>query len=105
MTRDYVEKREGGYYISGSRVALECVVGEFLEGASPEAIRDDFPTLSLEEVYGAITFYLANRAEIDAYLAATDKLWQESRTNQPPLPQGLRERLERARRGILSRRE
>ncbi len=66
MVREYIEKRDGTYYIAGSRVALESVIWEFLEGASPESIADDFPTLSLEQVYGAITFYLANRAGADA---------------------------------------
>ncbi|HTG57966.1 MAG TPA: hypothetical protein VMG63_00935 [Terriglobia bacterium] len=67
-------------------------------GPSPEAIVDNFPTLSLEQVYGAITFYLANRPEMDGYLVETEKLWENARNNQPPLPAGLRERLERARR-------
>jgi hypothetical protein len=48
-------------------------------------------------VYGAITFYLGNRDAIDAYLAESEKLWDEARKQQP-LPAALRERLERARR-------
>jgi hypothetical protein len=51
-------------------------------------------------VYGAITLYLANRAEIDAYLTETEKLWEEARKNQSPIPPALRERLERARRQL-----
>jgi len=98
IVREYVEKRSGGYYLVGSRVSLESVIYEFLDGASPEAIVDNFPTLSLEQVYGAITFYLANRPEMDGYLVETEKLWENARNNQPPLPAGLRERLERARR-------
>ena len=35
--------------------------------------------MSLEQVYGAITFYLANRAEIDAYLSECERLWEEAR--------------------------
>ena len=98
IVREYVEKRSGGYYLVGSRVSLESVIYEFLDGASPEAIVDNFPTLSLEQVCGAITFYLANRPEMDGYLVETEKLWENARNNQPPLPAGLRERLERARR-------
>ena len=37
---------------------------------SPESIVQSFPLLTLEQVYGALAFYLANRAEIDTYLAA-----------------------------------
>ncbi|HEV2382681.1 MAG TPA: DUF433 domain-containing protein [Terriglobia bacterium] len=100
MTREYVEKRNGGYFLAGSRVSLESLIYEFLDGASPESIVDDFPTLSLEQVYGAITFYLANRSELDAYLAETEKSWENARKHQSQLPAGLRDRLERARRDL-----
>jgi len=58
MAREYVERREGGYYLIGSRVSLESVVYEFLRGESPEGIVQAFPSLSLEQVFGAILFYL-----------------------------------------------
>ncbi len=103
MAREYVEKRDGGYYLEGSRVSLESLIYPFLEGASPETLVDEFPTLSLEQVYGAITFYLAHRPEIDAYLTATEKLGDEARKRQSPIPPALRERLERARSGLTSR--
>jgi uncharacterized protein (DUF433 family) len=103
MAREYVENRDGGYYVTGSRVSLESVIFLFLDGASPETIADEFPTLSLEQVYGAITFYLADRAKIDAYLAESEGLWEEARKNQSSIPPALRERLQRARRELTSR--
>jgi len=54
MAREYVEHRKGGYYLIGSRVSLESVVYEFLRGESPEGIVQAFPSLSLEQVFGAI---------------------------------------------------
>ena len=102
MAREYVESRDGGYYVIGSRVSLESVIGLFLNGASPETIVDEFPTLSLEQVYGAITFYLADRSKIDAYLTESERLWDEARKNQSPVPPALRNRLERARREVTS---
>ena len=66
--REYVQQRAGGYYFTGSRVSLESVVYQFLRGESPEAIVQAFPSLSLEQVYGGITFYLAHRAELEACL-------------------------------------
>lgn len=39
----------------------------FQRGLSPESIVQSFPLLTLEQVYGAIAFYLANHSEIDAY--------------------------------------
>jgi uncharacterized protein (DUF433 family) len=104
MAREYIEKRKGGLYLIGSRVSLESVIYQFQDGASPETIVDEFPTLSLEQVYGAITFYLANRVEIDAYLAETESQWAEARKNQAPIPPALQERLERARREMSSKR-
>ena len=98
MAQEYVEKRNGGYDVMGSRVSLESVVYPFLDGASPETIVEEYPTLSLEQVYGTITFYLANRAKIEAYLSETEKLWENARKDQSPIPPALRERLERARR-------
>jgi len=91
MAREYVENRDGGYYLIGSRVSLESVIFLFLDGASPETIADEFPTLSLEQVYGAITFYLADRARIDAYLSASEGLWEKARRNQSPPRPGLRQ--------------
>lgn len=53
----YVEVREGGYYLSGTRVGLDTIVHEFQAGKSPEAILQSYPAIgSLAKVYGAITF-------------------------------------------------
>ena len=68
MNPEYVEKREDGYWIAGTRVALDSIVYNFLDGASPETVAEDFPGLSLEQIFGALAYYLRNRAEIDAYL-------------------------------------
>jgi len=63
----YVERRDDeGYWVTGTRVSLDSVVYRFLEGLSPESIQADcFPALTLEQVYGAITYYLHNRAEVN----------------------------------------
>ena len=69
MENQYIEQRDQGYWIIGSRVSLDSVIIAFLNGLSPETIAAEcFPTLTLEQVYGAITYYLAHREEIDAYL-------------------------------------
>jgi uncharacterized protein (DUF433 family) len=62
---NYVEQREGGYYLTGKRVSLDSIVYAFREGESPETIQQNFPSLTLEQVYGAIAFYLGRQAEID----------------------------------------
>jgi uncharacterized protein (DUF433 family) len=69
----YVEQRDGGYWVAGTRVSLDSVVFAFLNGLSPETIAaESLPVLTLEQVYGAITFYLSHRDEIDAYLKKAD---------------------------------
>ena len=67
--KDYVTQIDGAYRITDSRVSLDSVVYAWCDGLSPESIRENFPVLTLEEVYGAITFYLANQIAIDAYLS------------------------------------
>jgi len=69
MNKEYVEMRDGGYWIFNTRVSLDSVVYAFLSGQSAESIAQSLPALALEQVYGAIAFYLAHRAAIDAYLA------------------------------------
>lgn len=84
MEKAYVEQRQGGYYLVDSRVSLESVVFAFLDGLSPETIATEcFPTLTLEQVYGAITYYLANRETVNTYLENLDAEFQKFReTNQ-----------------------
>jgi len=99
--QEYVEKRGSGYYFGGSRVSLDSVICEFLKGESPEAIAQAFPSLSLEQVYGGITFYLANRPALDQYLRDGDKAFDElsqSARHANPL---LYEKLENAKKSIV----
>lgn len=84
----YIDSSTGTWRVRGSRVALASIVRVFQDGLSAESIsRECFPSLSLEQVYGAITFYLAHRAEVDQQLAADDTAaeeWrQENRASQP----------------------
>ena len=59
--------------IKGTRIGIEIVIEDFLDGASLEEIAVRYPNLSLEQIYATITYYLANRDDIDAYLKAS---WQ-----------------------------
>jgi uncharacterized protein (DUF433 family) len=43
--QDYVEQREGGYYITGTRISLDSLVHPFKNGASPESILRSFPQI------------------------------------------------------------
>jgi uncharacterized protein (DUF433 family) len=79
MDTRYVEKRDQGYWVSGSRVSLDSIVYAFLNGQTAESIAQSFPVLTLEQVYGAITYYLAHRSEIDAYLSEARDLYEAQR--------------------------
>jgi uncharacterized protein (DUF433 family) len=88
MNKEYVYLKDQVYWVANSRVSLDSVVDEFLSGSSPETIVSDcFPVLSLEQVYGAITFYLANRSTVDSYLqqrrVSYEEKWKAARRNDP----------------------
>lgn len=102
--KQYVEKRNTGLFVAGTKVALESVVYEFRNGAAPESILLTYPGLgSLENVYGAIAWYLANQSEVEAYLKSTGELWEKMRSQQR-LPEALRQRLERAKADLTATR-
>src|SRR5262245_22168852 len=101
MGKIYVEQRDGGYWMTGTRISLDSIVYAFKRGAAPESMQRAFPLLTLEEIYGAITFYLTHEQEIDAYLALAETTFEvqaralnaAARTANPVLFQ----RLEQAR--------
>jgi len=97
MAKEYIEQRDGNFYVAGTRISLDSIVREFRRGESPEAICQNFELLSLEEVYGAIAHYLAHQADIDAYLIRQGEKWTEGRRGAEPLPVDLRKKLMRAR--------
>ncbi len=90
----------GTLRVGNSRVLLELVIQEFQDGATPEAIVQQFPTLALSEVYAVIAYYLHHREEIEAYLAERQELAQQVRDRieaaQPDLSE-IRRRLLAAR--------
>jgi len=93
MNKSYIEQRDGGYWVAGTRVSLDSIVYAFLNGQTAESIAQSFPLLTLEQVYGSIAFYLANQPEIDAYLkkaeADFEALRQASRKADPMFYQKL----------------
>jgi uncharacterized protein (DUF433 family) len=96
----YIEERNGGLCVAGTRVSLDSVVISFQEGDSPEQIVESFSTLKLAQVYGAIAYYLENEETINEYIAEGQR---ELERTVPPLSQQAPElfaRLETARRHL-----
>ena len=95
MAREYVEQRDGGYFVRDSRVSLDSVVFAFLRGESPEGITESFPYLGLEQIFGALAFYVANREVVDQYLRQGQEefeaLREQARRNNPALYRKLAE--------------
>lgn len=100
---DYVTTDEHGVMRVGTtHVMLDSVVASFQAGSSAETIAQQYPTLSLEDVYGAIAWYLGHREVVDAYLARQDDVWRRAReaAERTPSPVVARLRAEAARLGI-----
>ena len=97
MAREYVEMRNGGYYIAGTRVSLDSVVYLYREGSSAEAIQDDLPSLSLEQIHGAIAFYLANKMSVDENIADGERELDRRVPSLETANPELHARLQRAR--------
>jgi uncharacterized protein (DUF433 family) len=81
--------------IKRSRIGIESVLYEYIHREqSPEAIAARFPTLTLEQVYATILYYLHNREEIEAYIADWleygRRMREEQDRNPPPVVARLR---------------
>jgi uncharacterized protein (DUF433 family) len=87
------EDPHGAMRIGESDVSLDSVVIAFQQGQSAETIQQCYSRLSLEQVYGAIAFYLANRDEVHQYLNRQDALWDETRTRAERDPSDVVRRL------------
>jgi uncharacterized protein (DUF433 family) len=103
---------DGSIRIGSSRVTLDSVVREFTGGATAEQIQDDFPTLSLREIYGAIAYYLDHEDRVEEYLQRRDeeavqvRRETEDRPRSDMLRRRIRERFMQAPKGphVISRR-
>ena len=88
------QNADGAFRVGRLDLSLDSVVIAFQQGHSPEGIQEMYPALTLDEVYGAIAFYLANEGEVKEYLKRQDKLWEqlrrESLTNPSPVVARLR---------------
>jgi hypothetical protein len=65
--------------VGETQVMLDSIVAAFQQGHSPETVQQEYPSLTLEEVYGAIAYYLANKEEVDGYLQSQAEVWRQWR--------------------------
>src|SRR5216684_1352987 len=96
MAEEFVEQRDGGFWVTGTRVSLDSIVYAFLRGAAPENITQSFPALRLVEVYGAITYYLGHQADVDSFLRQDDHEFEALRAQAREANPGLYKKIEEA---------
>ena len=81
--------------VAGTRVTLDTVIRAFQRGATPEEIAQDYPAVSLPDLYAVIAYYLRHRSEVDEYLGrrAREHAELESEIKARPVYQEFRDRL------------
>jgi uncharacterized protein (DUF433 family) len=86
---------DGVVRVGGTRVTIDTVIYAFLEGATAEEIAQQYPSLSLADIYSVISYYLNQSDQVNLYLQKREsfslsvKLQNESRYD----PNGIRDRL------------
>jgi uncharacterized protein (DUF433 family) len=97
---DYFDfQAEDDIRIRGSRIGIESVLYEHIHRSqTPEQIAARFHTLTLEQVYATILYYLHNKEAVSAYLADWLEYCREAREKDltDPAATRLRERLQKA---------
>ena len=86
---------DGVIRVAGTRVTLDTVIGAFNAGATPEEIIQQYPSITLADVYSVIAYYLRHQADVQTYLA--DRQQQAARVREENERRfdssGIRERL------------
>lgn len=54
--------------VAGTRVTLDTVIHVFKAGASAEDVVEQYPSLTLPDVYMVLSYYLRHRDEVETYL-------------------------------------
>jgi uncharacterized protein (DUF433 family) len=60
----------GRLRIDGTRMTVNQIASCYKQGASAEDIADQYPHITLAQVYAALAYFHANRSEVEASLAA-----------------------------------
>ena len=76
---------------------------EYGDGSAVETIQQNFPTLSPEQIHGAIAFYLGHLQEVEAYLRELEQKWDELEGAAKPASPELQHRIKEARKRLLAK--
>ena len=97
MPGEYIRLIEGQYLVGDTRVSHDSLVYLFREGMSAESMVDSYSALTLEQVHGALAFYLGNQKEIDAYLTEGNRTLESQHEQSRRTNAELIAKLQRAR--------
>lgn len=104
--REYVQSRDGAWYVGATGVTLYSVIALWQQGYSPEEIQVSFPALALRDVYGAILYYLEHREDMEAFFREQDALFRqrkaEAEAQNPAFYDEMRQRIARFHAACLS---
>ncbi|WP_129671786.1 DUF433 domain-containing protein [Candidatus Chloroploca sp. Khr17] len=86
---------DGVVRVANTRITLDTIVAAFREGATPETIAQQYPSLALADVYAVISYYLNHLPEVHAYLHQREQVAVQIRQENEVQfdPQGVRDRL------------
>jgi uncharacterized protein (DUF433 family) len=81
--------------LKGSRIGIETILYEYLFRArTPEEIANVYTSLTLEQVYATILYYLHNKEAVGQYITEglewSERMQEEQRRNPSPATERLR---------------
>jgi len=95
--------------LKGTRIGIETILQDYELGATQEEILIRYPTLSLQQAYAAITYYLANRTSSrclsERVIRQKEEAWEEQQHHPSEFVRSLRGRLEHKRQMLLKERQ
>jgi uncharacterized protein (DUF433 family) len=100
---EFVEVRNGGYYVRGTRIHLDILVHGLRRGETAETLLEAYPSMgSLEKVNAAIAFIQNYPEAVQRYMEETDALWEKFK-REHPMPEDVRKRYGQARKELERR--
>ena len=82
--------------LKNTRIGIETILCEYIDrGLTPEEIAQIYPSLTLEQVYATILYYLQNHKQISNYLKNWrehgNKMREQQRLNPQPVSLKLKQ--------------
>ena len=82
--------------VKGHRIGIETILFDYVHNTmTAEEIAKKWATLSLEQVYATILYYLSNKDKLDAYLTGLIEYGRHIREEQERTPSAVLARLRR----------